>query len=289
MKSLLRHILTPVLFFAVAAAFCSSAANAQNYPFKDGEQVTFTLQYKLGVNTDIAKLTFTLEEDPTGDKPCYHLRIVGNTNKFFDSMFKVRDIYESKFAISDLSPVYFMRDVNEGNYKATNHFNWPTPDCHQLHAKVVKSTRPPVDTVLVADEVIHDIISTFYLFRAQDLEQLKAGKKVHFLTAMDKNLIDINCSLVGKEVRRLGELGSHNTLKFAFSIKHRSGKASDPSETKLTMAGKNSKGDGVIYIWFTDDENFVPVYFSAPISVGQLVGRATSISGTKQYIGSRVK
>ncbi|MBO6068012.1 MAG: DUF3108 domain-containing protein [Bacteroidales bacterium] len=275
------------VLLSIALAIFSTCIFAQttSLPFKAGEKIEVTLNYKWGIKADIATLSFNLQQASNNGTPCFHILLNAQTNKFFDSFFKVRDIYESKFE-TDMDPVYFMRNVSEGGFTARNEYTW-SADKKTLYAKVEKSTMDrPVDTVFRNSETIRDIINLIYSIRTSDFKALKAGKPTSMLVAMDRNLTRVTYSYLRSETKQV-ELGTFNTICIAMTLKNLT-KVNDADESKLTIpTGSDSKN--TIYIWLTDDENRVPVYLSIPISVGKLEIRTTGLDNLKYPLSSKVK
>ena len=276
------------ILLSLASAIFSTFIFAQNpsLPFKAGEKIEVTLNYKWGIKADIATLSFNLQQGTHSGTPCFHILLNARTNSFFDSFYKVRDVYESKFEY-DLDPLYAMRSVSEGNFTAHNDYTW-SADKKTLYAKVSKSTMPaPVDTAFRSNETIRDIINMIYSLRAADINSIVAGKPVSMLIAMDRNLTRATCSFVRKEVRQIDGMGKFNTVCLAMNLK-RAGGDFPQGETKLTVpTGGDSKN--TIYIWLSDDENRVPLYLSVPISVGKLEIRTTKLENLKAPLTSKVK
>lgn len=276
MRTFRLSIIALLLFLSMPLA--SSAAD---YPFENGEKVGMTIHYKWGVvNADIAKVDFNLKETSTAAGQCFEIKTTGNTNKFFDKFFKMRYLYESKFLKSNLNPVYFHRETYEGDYWAKNTYSWSNGG-RTLNAKVTKSTRPAVDTTITKKEVIYDVIGLFYNMRSQDIEAMKKGGNRKFTVALDKNTYDVVMSYVTTEKRKSAEMGTFQTDKFSLTIRRHKGGVNLADETQFSMKDKGEGYMGPVYVWFSTDQARVPLFFQAPLSVGAVNGRITSLSGTK--------
>jgi hypothetical protein len=274
------------VLLSIALAIFSTCIFAQtNLPFKAGEKIEVTLNYKWGIKADIATLSFNLQQSTQAGTPCFHILLNARTNSFFDSFYKVRDVYESKFEY-DMDPLYFMRSVSEGNFTARNDYTW-SADKKTLYAKVSKSTMPaPVDTTFRSNETIRDIINLIYSLRAANINSIVAGKPVTMLVAMDRNITRATCSFVRKEVRQVDGMGKFNTICLAMTLKRVGGEFQE-GETKVSIpTGEDMKN--AIYIWLSDDGNRVPLYLSVPISVGKLEIRATNLENLKYPLSSKL-
>jgi len=277
-------------------AVCRAQESA--YPFKSGEKVQYIIHYKWGTKTDIGAVDVSLtKKEESGRKPYYYVRADIATYKFWDSFYKVRDLYESKFYVENLTPFYFHRDVNEGEFWAKNHYYWSNGG-KTLRAVVDKRNRPHRDTSFTCNAVIRDMFNLFFACRGYDVQKLLSGKVACYNVAIDKDLLDIRIKYVGKEVKKISDLGSFNALKFAVSvdaIKMDNDSEAGRSKFSLDMAEVDTKrednvfyGDGKIFFWLTDDENHIPIFFTAPVAVGSINGRVGKMSGLKYPLTSKI-
>lgn len=258
------------------------------------------IHYKWGFSADIADISFTFNEiKEKGKDPYFHLVANASTYKFWDSFFKVRDLYESKFSSKDLKPMYFHRDVFEGGFTAKNWYTW-SDDAMSMRAIVDKKGRPRRDTTFAEGVVIRDIINVFYYMRTIDFDALQKGKRVQFTAAIDRNVIDVTIRFDKKEVKKISELGSFNAIKVAVAVKprqmdHKNGKGEDDRSMFSVTESSSTEEEGIFYgeekifVWFSDDANKLPLYFSAPVAVGSINGRISQYANVKNPVTSLVK
>jgi hypothetical protein len=111
------------LYFITALYLYSSyallAQNAvMNYAFQPQEKISYTVYYNLiGLYVNAGIAPFTASSEKMQDQDVFHVVGEGSTNPHYDWIFKVRDRYESYFTTTDLQPVKFVRNINEGKYK----------------------------------------------------------------------------------------------------------------------------------------------------------------------------
>lgn len=289
MKKIFFALLSLILFsFSVGAT-----AQTKEYPFQSGENMELIVHYKWGFSADIASVKFTfVEKSEEGKEPYYHLLAHASTFKFWDSFFKVRDIYESKFYVKDLSPLYFHRDVNEGNFFAKNWYKWKDGG-KTLNAIVDKKGRPRRDTTFYEDVVIRDIINIFFTVRCLDFDKLEKGPPAPFTIALDKDVLDIRVRFVGREQKRVAKVGTFNAIKLAIAVNPKKGRTKD-EETSVFSFGEGDGesvfyGEEKVFIWLTDDANKLPIFFSAPVAVGAINGRIGTYEGVKYPLTSLIK
>ena len=108
----------------------------EEYPFRDGEQITLSLMYKWGaVNTEVGLAYIDLDTLRFNGEPSFHVNFRVKSAPFFDLFFKMRENFHSWLTIADLKPLKFTRDTYEGGYTATNLYNYDWPN-NVIHADV---------------------------------------------------------------------------------------------------------------------------------------------------------
>lgn len=274
-----------------------SAVAQKTLPFAGGEKVEYIIHYKCGTKTDIGAVNVTLNEKTDAAKPYFHVRADISTYKFWDTFYKVRDTYETKFYSDNLRPFYASRDVHEGDFWAKYKYTWSNGS-KTLRAVVDKKTRPHRDTSFTCPGPIRDLFNLFFACRGADVSRMLSGKVACYYAAMDKDLLDVRLKYLGKEVKKISGAGTFNTLKFAVSVDGiNAEKVSDEERNLFSVKVDESDvkkednvfyGDGKIFIWLTDDENHLPVFFSAPVAVGSINGRIGNISGLKYPLTSKI-
>ncbi|NMB36896.1 MAG: DUF3108 domain-containing protein [Bacteroidales bacterium] len=291
MKKIFFALLSLILLsFAVVAT-----AQVKDYPFRSGENMELIVHYKWGFSADIASVKFTFtEKSEQGKEPYFHLLAHAKTYKFWDSFFKVRDIYESKFYVKDLKPLYFHRDVNEGNFFAKNWYSWKD-DGKTLRAIVDKKGRPRRDSIYHDDVVIRDIINIFYTVRCLDFDKLEKSEPAPFTIALDKDILDIRVRFVCREEKKVAKVGTFKAIKVAIAVNPKTDRSKDKNEETSVFSFGEGDGESVFYgeekvfIWFTDDANKLPIFFSAPVAVGSINGRIGTYEGVKYPLTSLIK
>ena len=271
----------------------SMNAQEKELPFQSGEKAQIIIHYKYGPKMDIGKIDLALTE--SGET--FSVRADVSTYPFWDNFYKVRDVYESTFTKSQMVPVKALRDVHEGDFWAKSVYS-SSNGGRTLHAVVDKKNRPHRDTLYTENKPIRDVLNLFFAIRGLDLEKLLAGKVVHNIVAMDKDLLDVKLKYIGRENKKISGFGTFRTIKLGVSVNARQVEEvpdSDKSNFSI-VADKADGGDenvfygeSKIFIWLSDDENHVPLYFSAPVKVGSVNGRIGSISGLKYPLSSKIE
>lgn len=243
--------------------------------FQDGEKMEFILHYKLGlINADVGTATVTLEDQVFNGEDAFRCHVTGQTSKFFDVFFKVREDFSSWFTRDGLRPLKFTRDTYEGGYVAKNTYlyMWDSTEPY-IGAEVYTSKMGQMSIDLPLTRCTYDLPSLFFLARNMDMENIEPGKRYPMTFAIDEEVFNVYFILYGRETIKVKGLGKVNTIKFAAKL----------------LEGEVFKGEEDMLIWVTDDENRLPVYFEAPLLVGAATGRMSGYEGLKHPFTSMVE
>ena len=246
---------------------------ADDLVFKVGERLTLVANYRWGIiSTDVGEATMLVEQESFRDTQYFNVRAYANTYKFWDNFFQVRDVYEGRFDIHTLRPLYFYRDIHEGDYRMINtmYFN---NDNHTIKATVKRDKHPKKDTVLQGTPLTYDFISLFYNSRNIDFSSLAVGKTYPFSFVIDDEMFNLYYRFIGKEEKNISGLGRFRCLKFAAKL----------------VAGEVFTGDSEVIIWITDDQNRVPLFLESPVKVGTVSARLSKYANLKYPLTSKIK
>ncbi len=263
--------------FGSAATHCIPVrtVNEDSLAFRHGEKMEFVLHYKWGmVNTDVGNATVALDTLTYAGTKAFHCAVDGQTNKFFDIFFMVREDFDSWFMRDGLRPLKFTRDTYEGGYEAENMYNyhWNLPD-PVISADIYSSSKGRRYMELPLTPCTFDLPSLFYFARNMDFDNIEPGRKYPMTFAIDDEVYNVYFILYGREKIKVKGLGTVKTIKFAAKL----------------LEGEVFKGEEDMLIWVTDDENRLPVYFEAPLIVGRATGRMTGYDGLKHPFSSLVE
>jgi len=237
--------------------------NKDKLAFKGGEKLVFTIHYKWGiVNADVAQAIIKLDSTRLNGKKVYHGSLSGNTQKIYEQVFKVSEHMDSWFTCDGFDPVKFTRDAREGNYWCTNLYTYSGS---QINATINNSRKGEFNVTLPKDNCTFDLPLMYYVMRNMDVSKLKVGGRYPMTFACDSHVRTLSFVYLGKENRKVRGMGTVRCLKFGFDV----------------VKGEVFSGDSKLYAWFTDDANKIPVYFVAPLKLGEVRGRLYSSSGVR--------
>ncbi|MEE3463416.1 MAG: DUF3108 domain-containing protein [Candidatus Cryptobacteroides sp.] len=268
----MRKSLTAVLLFLASiplGAQCLSqhSLDKDSLAFKGGERLTFSIHYRWGIiNADVASATLSLEETVFNGSPVFSARLYGRSAKKFDAFFRMKEDFRSWFSQRTLRPVRFTRDTHEGNYTALNNltFDWRNM---KIHADMDNSSLGKRQLDMDLAPCVFDVISMAYNVRNFDRSKIELGTRVPVTFAIDDDIYTIYFIFQSREQVSVKGAGVFNGIK---------------TYVKLVQGDMFGNSDDIsATIWFSDDDNMVPLKFDAPLKVGKVTGRLRSWEGLK--------
>ncbi len=215
-----------------------------NRSFQPGEKVIYKVYYNMGwIWAGAGTATFTTELTEYNKKPVYHVKGVGKTYDSYEWFYKVYDVYQSYIDTTNLLPVKFKRDVDEGGITFHNNVTFD------------HSRKQAVSTNGVFDipTCVQDVLSTIYYARNIDYNKYKPGDKIPFNMFIDDNVYNLYIRYMGKEKIKTKH-GKYNAIKLK----------------PLLIDGTMFKGGEKMTVWVTDDNNHIPVRIESPIAIGSI-------------------
>jgi len=238
------------LYFLIAFGVISSyslfaqSAVVQNHAFQPQEKISYNVYYSIiGIYVNAGSATFTTSSEKMRDQDVYHVVGEGSTNPHYDWIFKVRDRYESYFSSTELQPVKFVRNINEGRYKKHDEITFN----HETNTAVTKNG------VYKVPENVQDVISIMYYMRNIDYDKYNSGDKIPFTMFLDDKVYNMYIHYIGKETIKT-KYGKFNAIKLK----------------PLLLKGSVFSGGEKMTIWITDDANHIPVRVESPIIVSNV-------------------
>ena len=232
-------------------------------PFKAGEKIVFNISYNWhAVQTDVAKGTLTAKQETLNGEKVWHTSMSMQTAPFFDVFFKIREQFDSWFALKGVEPRKFYRDTKEGDYHAINDYVYDRR-AGVIHAKLEYWDKDKSQVDIPYGDCTYDVTALFYFARRMDFANMKTGSTQKISIAIDKDVFQVRLTYRGKEnkwVRGVGTIAAH---KVGISLNK----------------GNVFEGNEDAILWFSDDDNRIPVAFMAPLKVGAMNGRLASYEG----------
>jgi len=209
-----------------------------NTAFKDGENLVYQIRYGFVVG---GTTTLSLTEEVYKKKPVFHATAVGQTTGVAEKIYGVKDIYESWFDKETNLPYKQIRNIKEGHYKNYNVVTYNRKD------NTVKSKLSGIHEV---PEKILDLSSTFYYLRRVDFSKIKEGDILFVNMYFSDEIFPFHLRYKGKE-----------------TIRTKFGKISCIKISPVVEVGRMFKSPDDLTVWFTDDDNRLPVQVKMNIRI----------------------
>jgi hypothetical protein len=210
----------------------------KNKAFGVGEKFVFAIRY-FGITAGTATLEVRGIETVNG-RETYLLAATAKTAPFFEGMYRVRDLITSNMDIRGLFSHKYAKKLEEGTYRNDSYMEFD-------HALGIATKKDKSTCTIPA--FVQDVLSEFYYYRAVFTG---AEKEIIIDTASDEcKSYEVVVTKIGEEKVTVdaGEFDTWHCRPF------------------LKFEGIfRQKGD--VDIWFTKDENKIPVLLKSKIIIG---------------------
>ncbi len=243
--------------------------------YKGGERLEFVIHYKWGaINSDVAKANVKLDTMTLNGVPVFHCSVYGRTARFYDMFFKVREDFQSWFTRDGIVPVKFTRDSREGNYYSVNKYDyvWEPDETKHIDAELESSRRPVRNEQIALTGCTYDLPSLFFMARNMNFAKVKPNVKYPMTFVIDDDIYNVYFIWLGREKKAIKGVGTVQTMKFAAKL----------------IAGDVFGSGQDMFVWISEDENRIPVYFEAPLRVGTATGWLSNWKNLKHPFESRI-
>lgn len=262
------------LFLLLLPLLASVPAAAQLYV--PGEELNYRVSYKAKLipNTEVATVTVRTSEAELDGRPCYNVYGNGRTLVSFRWFFSLDDTYNIWVDPATLRTLRFESDLHEGSYTFRSRYDY---DWDSLRVETVwrSRERPEQRKRMSLTPVSMDAVSLFFNMRTAEADRFREGEQHELQMVLEDTVRHLKYRLVGREERKIRNLGRFRTLKFACQI--------GTSESYSFTDGSE------FYIWLSDDRNKIPLYLESPIRVGSVCAYITSYKGLKYPLDSFIR
>ncbi|MFN0083562.1 MAG: DUF3108 domain-containing protein [Ferruginibacter sp.] len=234
----------------------------RNIAFKPGEKIIMKVYYNaMGAYIGAGEASFTTALNRFNGKPVYHCVGEGKTYSFFDNFFKVRDRYESYIDTATMSPIKFIRNVEEGKMKIYNNVTF----------NQASNTAVSTNGVFKISDCMQDVVSAMYYARNINWDKYKPGDKIPFDMFLDDEIFHLYIRYLGREKIKT-QYGKFNAIKFK----------------PLLIKGTMFEGGEKMTAWVSDDPNHIILRVESPISVGNVKVDMMGYSGLRYPMSSLI-
>jgi len=208
-------------------------------PFGPGEKLVFSIGYGV-ISAGEAILEIEGLTTYQGHT-CYHIQSKANSNRFFSSVYKVRDKIVSYIDVETLYSRYFYKRLREGDYKKTVEISF---DHEEETARYANGHTYPIPSG------VQDVLSAFYYVRSLDLE---VGQEYFVPAHSSRKTYDLKVIVHGRE-RVEVEAGTYDCLV-----------------VEPVILGEGLfKHEGKLTLYLTDDAYKIPVMIKTKVPVGSI-------------------
>lgn len=255
----MKSRLTVFLLFLLSAL---TSINGQSSDFdqlcQDREKVFISgekLQYALYYNWNFiwlpaGILEFYIEEKE--DK--YWIRVTGKSHESYNWFYKVEDHYYCIMDKEEFKPEYFVRDIQEGEYKIYNEIIFDyTRD--SIYSTVKTNDKEAEQFTFPLENCVLDILSLSYKLRHLDISQIQEQDEIPLDLVFDEKIFRIPMKFLGEEqAKMIKGLGRIDLYRFSPDL----------------IAGHVFKEGQKMILWVSKDGNRIPVMIESPIKVGSI-------------------
>jgi hypothetical protein len=227
-------------------SFSYPAYAQQKIAFKQGESLKYSVYYG---PIRGGEAVLEVKAGAFDGKPANHLYLRGKTVGMANMLYNVNDIYQSFTSPKTDLPYKAIRDINEGRYK---HYSEQLFD-HWTRSDSTIVTSTKVGKVL-APKNSNDILSAFYFLRNQLIwKPIKVGDTLSVQTYFTDEIYTLKVRFLGYENIKL-KIGTVRAMKFM----------------PIVITGRVFKSQDDMLVWFSADNNFLPVRIKFDIVVGSV-------------------
>ena len=250
-----------VWLFIMLTSFTAPKVTFPDSPvFLDGESLTFKLRYGIIVGGE-AKIT--VQKTRIDGREVFHGIVSGKTTGLVDKIFKVQDAYETFFDPETNLPEKAIRNIREGSYRYYDEVIFNQEEMYVVSQRNGKVSVPK-NTL--------DMASVVYYVRRLDLAKLKMNDIISLDTYFGDELFPFYIVYKGKETISIGS-GKYNCFKFV----------------PIVEPGRIFEKKDDMTIWFSDDENKIPVSIKFDMLVGSFRCDLVSFKNLKFPLTSKIK
>ena len=235
---------------------CSLAVAAQELPagrFVPDGTLHYQLYFKWGMLMPKAgKASLGVQDSAYQGKPAWKYTLTFHTTGLFEKVFRMRDTLDCYITKENRLLQFATKHSDEGDYYSIDDlvFSYTGPET-EVHSLRYTLTRTKIDTLLVAEGKVYDMLAATMYLRALDWERMTIGSEYPFRVAIGRDLVNSAFRYAGQQVIEY-KGKTYRTHHFYIDVY-------DETFTQSKAAGE---------AWIDDDSNRVPVKLRAKLKIG---------------------
>ncbi|PYV24460.1 MAG: hypothetical protein DMG24_11420 [Acidobacteria bacterium] len=240
----------------VLAGYQSGRAGPDSEPFSPGETLTYDLSWQI---FPAGELVATLTRSGQGAKDAYEVKATAQSKGFVSLLYTVQDEFRSVFDPHTLCSQSLSKKVNEGRRHKNTQIVFDSARKLAILDERDLATQgaPPKHAENAAPACVEDVISAFYFIRRQPL---RVGEQIRLPINDGSRTADVRV-----EVQALEKIRTPLGTQTAFRV-------------EPTVFGGLLKRKGRMLMWFSDDQQHLPLRVKAIISVGTITADLKSVA-----------
>lgn len=233
-------------------------------PFSPGEKLTYQVTWSI---FPAGEVSTTISKVGEGAEDAYEVDTTAQSQGFVSLLYKVQNEFHSFFDPQTFCSHQISKKINEGRRHRETRIVFDRSRRKAIldERDLTNPKAPPKHEENEIPACVQDVVSAFYYVRSQPLhvgEQLLVpvndGSKTHEVTV---------------DVQTRERVQTPMGPRMAFRVEPK-------------VFGRLYKRKGRMLIWFSDDEQRLPLRIKAVISVGSIVGTLKSVSVNNAHVPS---
>lgn len=245
-----------IALFIVCSAFltekpASFLNDYNNFSFTTGEELNYQINFGF-FKAGEGKMIIQNKIFNVRGRPCFKIDFYGKTTGAASWLSEVNDNWGAYIDAVEIKPHVSYRNIHEGNYrkKEIAEFNHQQNFIHYKELDI--ETEKVKDTEKIqAPEQIFDMICGMAYLRNYDFNSLQPADTLNFKAFLEDSIYDFKIVYYGKD-----------------KVKTQAGKFNAHMFKPIMPENKMFRGRQPVTVWFSDDENRIPVRIDADFVVG---------------------
>jgi hypothetical protein len=252
-----RAVASPLVALALASLGVGHAQETAQR-FEPGETLTYDVTWSI---FPAGEVTVTLRSVAGGAKDAYEVTTTARSQGFVSLLFDVRNEFHSLFDPQTLCSQKIVKKINEGRrHKDTSIvFDGARKLAILDERDLSHANAPPKHAENEIPSCVQDVVTAFYFLRRQNFQ---VGQAIRLPINDGSKTYDVSVEVQARE-RIQTPLGTRD----AFRV-----------EPKVFSGLFKRKGR--MLIWFSDDEQHLPLRIKAMVWAGSITGTLRSVSRT---------
>lgn len=195
----------------------------------------------------------------------------GKTFKAYDLLMSVRDTFETFSNYETFRPIYSRRVMNHGKESISHRYSFDYK-AGEIYADISQPKKEPYHAGIQMQDNAYDLLATAYKFRFYDFDKLFVGEKVPYRMIIDRQIAGLYFRYQGKE-----------------NVKTRNGQKFRCHKISVYLIKGDFFPEGeYMKVWFTDDQNHLPVQVETKILLGSVKALLLNVTNLKYPLTSKI-